>query len=360
MTLGGPEPAAAAVRTVVSRATDPAPPDMPVAGPLVDRFGRVVRKLRISLTDRCNFRCVYCMPEGDIPWIPSEEILTFDEIERVVRICAAMGVEKLRLTGGEPLLRPGVEELTARLVRVPGIRSVSMTTNGFLLPEKAAALKAAGLSGINISLDSLDRDRFRQLTRRDQLDRVLEGIAAAAAAGLQPIKINAVVMRGINDGEVETFLRWAREQPVDLTVRFIEFMPLDGSNVWTRDLVYTAAEILEQARRIGPVEPVHNDPADPARLYRFADGRGTFGIIASVSQPFCASCDRIRLTADGKIRNCLFAVEEFDLRELLRGGAGDETVAAAIRRAVWVKWRGHLINQKGFVKPQRAMYAIGG
>ncbi|EKP95701.1 GTP 3',8-cyclase MoaA [Thermaerobacter subterraneus] len=360
MTLGGPEPAAAAVRTVISRATDPAPPGMPTTGPLVDRFGRVVRKLRISLTDRCNFRCVYCMPEGDIPWIPTTEILTFAEIERVVRIVAGMGVEKIRLTGGEPLLRPGVEELVARLVRVPGIRSVSMTTNGFFLREKAGALKAAGLAGVNVSLDSLDRDRFRQLTRRDELDRVLDGIAAAAAAGLEPIKINAVVMRGFNDGEIETFLRWVREQPIQLTLRFIEFMPLDGSNVWTRDLVYTAAEILQQAQRIAPVVPLHNDPADPARLYRFADGRGTFGIIASVSQPFCASCDRIRLTADGKIRNCLFAVEEFDLRELLRGGADDEAVAAAIRRAVWAKWAGHLINQKGFVKPQRAMYAIGG
>ena len=360
MTLGGPEPAAAEVRTVVSRASDPVPPGMPTSGPLVDRFGRTVRKLRISLTDRCNFRCLYCMPEGDIPWIPTGEILTFDEIERVVRICAAMGVEKIRLTGGEPLLRPGVEEITARLARVPGIRAVSMTTNGLLLPQKAAALKAAGLAGINISLDSLDRDRFRQLTRRDELDRVLAGIAAAAEAGLAPIKINAVVMRGINDGEIETFLRWAREQPVDLTVRFIEFMPLDGSNVWTRDLVYTADEILAQARRIAPVEPLNNDPAEPARLYRFADGRGTFGIIASVSQPFCGACDRIRLTADGKIRNCLFAVEEFDLRELLRGGAGDGEIERAIRRAVWVKWRGHLINQQGFVKPRRAMYAIGG
>ena len=189
---------------------------------------------------------------------------------------------------------------------------------------------------------------------------MLAGIAAAAEAGLAPIKINAVVMRGINDGEIETFLRWAREQPVDLTVRFIEFMPLDGSNVWTRDLVYTADEILAQARRIAPVEPLNNDPAEPARLYRFTDGRGTFGIIASVSQPFCGACDRIRLTADGKIRNCLFAVEEFDLRELLRGGAGDGEIERAIRRAVWVKWRGHLINQQGFVKPRRAMYAIGG
>lgn len=360
MTLGGPEPAVAEVRTVVSRAADPSPPGMPTVGPLVDQFGRTVRKLRVSLTDRCNFRCLYCMPEGDIPWIPDEEILTFDEIERVVRICAAMGVEKIRLTGGEPLLRPGVEEITARLVQVPGIRSVSMTTNGFMLPGKAAALKAAGLSGVNVSLDSLDRDRFRQLTRRDQLERVLEGIAAAAEAGLRPIKINAVIMRGINDGEIETFLRWAREQPVQLTVRFIEFMPLDGSNVWTRELVYTADEILAQAERIAPVEALHNDPAEPARLYRFADGRGTFGIIASVSQPFCGACDRIRLTADGKIRNCLFAVEEFDLRGLLRGGATDHDVEQAIRRAVWVKWRGHLINQKGFVKPQRAMYAIGG
>ncbi|HEY8394543.1 MAG TPA: GTP 3',8-cyclase MoaA [Thermaerobacter sp.] len=360
MTLGRLRPATAAVTTHVSRSSDASPPGMPVEGPLVDQFGRVVRKLRISLTDRCNFRCLYCMPDGDIPWIPDPEILTPDEIERVVRICARMGVEKIRLTGGEPLLRPGVEDIVARIRRVPGVRAVSMTTNGFLLDKKAAALKAAGLQGVNVSLDSLDRDRFRQLTRRDELERVLAGIRAAAEAGLEPIKINAVIMRGINDGEIPTFLRWVREQPIALTVRFIEFMPLDGANVWTRDLVYTAEEMLEQARRIGPVEPLNNDPSDPARLYRFADGKGTFGIIASVSQPFCQSCDRIRLTADGKIRNCLFAVEEFDLREMLRGGASDAEIEQAIRRAVWVKWRGHLINQEGFVKPQRAMYAIGG
>ncbi|HEY8415042.1 MAG TPA: GTP 3',8-cyclase MoaA [Thermaerobacter sp.] len=360
MTLGRLGPATAAVTTHVSRISDATPPGMPVEGPLVDQFGRVVRKLRVSLTDRCNFRCLYCMPDGDIPWIPNEEILTVDEIERVVRICARMGVEKIRLTGGEPLLRPGVEEIVERIRRVPGIRTVSMTTNGFLLEQKAAVLKAAGLQGINVSLDSLDRDRFRQLTRRDELERVLAGIHAAARAGLEPIKVNAVVMRGINDEEIETFLRWAREQPVELTIRFIEFMPLDGSNVWTRELVYTADEILEQARRVAPVEEVHNDPSDPARLYRFADGRGTFGIIASVSRPFCHACDRIRLTADGKIRNCLFAVEEYDLREMLRGGATDGDIEQAIRRAVWVKWRGHLINQQGFVKPQRAMYAIGG
>ncbi|HEY8449777.1 MAG TPA: GTP 3',8-cyclase MoaA, partial [Bacillota bacterium] len=257
----------------------------PTTGPLRDRFGRVVRKLRISVTDRCNFRCIYCMPE-DVTFLPGDEILTFDEIERVVRIVAPLGVAKLRLTGGEPLLRPGLPDLIARLRRVPGIRSLSLTTNGFFLAEQARALHEAGLDGVNISLDTLDPDRFRQIARRGGLERVLAGIAAARAAGLRPIKINCVAMRGVNEGEIEAFLHWARREEV--VVRLIEFMPLDGDNIWERGLVLTAAEILAIAEGVGPVEPLDNPPSDPARLYRFRDGKGTFGIIASVSEPFCA------------------------------------------------------------------------
>lgn len=331
--------------------------DWPREGPLVDQFGRVVRKLRISVTDRCNFRCVYCMPE-DVRFMPSEEHLTFDEIERVVRIMAPMGVRKLRLTGGEPLLRPDLDRLVARLTAVPGIESVGMTTNAFFLARQARALKEAGLQGINISLDTMDRDRFIQIARRDYLDQVFEGIRAAEEAGIAPIKINCVAMRGVNDQDIETFLRWARERPY--VVRFIEFMPLDGDNIWERQMVFSAEEILEIARGVGDVVPEDNDPADPARRYRFADGRGAFGIIASVTQPFCGHCDRVRLTADGKIRNCLFALEEHDLRDLLRGGASDAEIEQAIRHAVWVKWAGHLINMPDFVKPSRTMHAIGG
>ena len=329
----------------------------PAAGPLVDAFGRVVRKLRISVTDRCNLRCRYCMPE-DPDFMASDQLLTFDEIERVVRIVAPLGVSKLRLTGGEPLLRPGIAELVGRLRRIPGVESVSLTTNGFFLADHARGLKAAGLDGINISLDSLDRLRFQQIARRDGLERVLAGIDAAVVAGIAPIKINCVVMRGVNDDEVEVFLRWCRERP--FTVRFIEFMPLDGDDIWERRLVLTAREILARAQRIGETVPLNNDPSEPARLYRFRDGQGTFGIIASVSEPFCAACDRIRLTADGKIRNCLFALEEYDLRAQLRGGATDGEIEQAIRRAVWAKWAGHRINGSDFVKPQRTMHAIGG
>lgn len=338
-------------------ADDLAETGWPASGPLIDQFGRVVRKLRISVTDRCNFRCVYCMAE-DVQFMPGNEILSYAEIERVVRILAPLGVQKLRLTGGEPLLRKNLDQLLQRLNRMEGIQSISMTTNAFFLKQQAHKLKAAGLKGINVSLDSLDRHRFHQIARRDYLDEVLEGITAAEEAGITPIKINCVAMKGVNDGEVEAFLHWAREKPYQ--VRFIEFMPLDGDNIWERELVLPAAEILERARAIGDVVSENNDPSDPARRYRFADGKGSFGLIASVSQPFCGHCDRIRLTADGKIRNCLFSLEEHDLRDLMRGGADDRAVEQAVRQAVWVKWAGHLINMPGFVKPKRTMHAIGG
>lgn len=297
------------------------------------------------------------MPE-DVQFLPTDEVLSFDEIERIVRIMVPMGVTKIRLTGGEPLLRPNLHQLVARLKAIDGVDSVTLTTNAFFLSKQAAELKKAGLDGINISLDTLDPERFRQIARRGDLRQVLKGIESAAEAGISPIKINCVVMRGINDGEVATMLRWAFQRPYQ--VRFIEFMPLDGTNVWERNLVFTKEEILQIASELGTVEPLNNDPAEPARLYRFKDGQGLFGIIASVSQPFCRTCDRIRLTAEGKIRNCLFALEEYDLRALLRGGADDRQIEQAIRHAVWVKWEGHLINQPGFVKPDRPMHAIGG
>lgn len=329
----------------------------PASGPLVDQFGRRVRRMRVSVTDHCNLRCTYCMPE-DVRFLPTSEFLTFDEIERVVRIAAAMGVDKIRLTGGEPLLRPDIADLVARLKAVPGVTTVSMTTNGIGLTEQATKLKTAGLDGINISLDSLDPERFRQIARRGGLERVLAGIEAAEASGIEPVKLNCVVMRGINDEDVVPLLRRALERPGH--IRFIEFMPLDADNIWERNLVFTKAEILSLAETVAPFQPVGNNPADPARLYRFEKGKGLFGVIASVSEPFCGTCDRIRLTAEGRLRNCLFALEEHDLRGLLREKADDEAIGAAIRAAVWDKWAGHLIDMPQFVKPDRTMHAIGG
>lgn len=324
---------------------------------LVDKFGRTVRKMRVSVTDRCNFRCVYCMPEGDIPWLPKEHIISYEEIERVTTIAARLGVTNLRLTGGEPLVRRDVPELVRLLKAVPGIKKVSMTTNGFYLPALAERLQKAGLDGVNISLDTLERDKFMRITRRDYLLQVLDGIQAANDAGLTPIKINVVIMRGYNDDEIPHFLEWGRQ--TGHQVRFIEFMPLNGDGPWSPDLVVPVEELLQKARQVGAFELRNNDPSAPAQEYAFIDG-GTFGIIPTVSRPFCAQCDRIRLTADGKIRNCLFAISEHDLRGLLRSGASDEELADALLNAVWAKWEGHMINEARFVKPKRAMYAIGG
>lgn len=322
----------------------------------VDAFGRIVRKLRISVTDRCNLRCVYCMPE-DAAWLPKEEILTFEEIERVARVCVAYGVRKIRLTGGEPLARRGLEKLIERLAGIDGLQSLAMTTNAYYLRGRADALRQAGLQSLNISLDTLRPDRFALLARRGGFESVMDGIEAALEAGF-PVKINMVVMKGFNDDEVPDFLRWGRRRGV--VVRFIEFMPLDGDRIWNADLVATAEEILQAARKVADFEEAGGDGRDPARLYRYADGGGEFGIIASVSRPFCGACDRIRLTADGKIRNCLFANRETDLKPILRGGADDKELAGAIAADVAVKWAGHLINRPGFVQPERAMHAIGG
>lgn len=324
---------------------------------LIDQFGRQARKLRISVTDRCNFRCVYCMPE-DVVFKDRDEILNFSEIERVARVAVGLGIEQIRLTGGEPLARRDMEYLVQLLVKIPGLKAVNMTTNGYFLPGKAVALKQAGLDGVNISLDTLDRDRFVLLTRRDYLQKVLDGIDAALEAELLPIKVNMVVMRGYNDDEIEQFVEFARTRPI--SVRFIEFMPLDNGGVWNNDLVVPAKEIIERAHAVAPLEPVVHNASDPARRHRFVDGLGEIGVIASVTEPFCAHCDRIRLTADGKVRNCLFGLDEYDVMQVLRSGGSDADIAAVFQEAVHNKWAGHLINQEGFVQPERTMHAIGG
>ncbi len=324
---------------------------------LADRYGRIARRLRISVTDRCNFRCVYCMPE-EVTWIRKNEILSFEEMERLTRLFVDFGVDRVRLTGGEPLARRDLPALCARLTAVPGLREVTLTTNGQALDRHAKALWDAGLRRLNISLDTLDRERFVQIARRDFLGDVLRGIGAAEAAGFRPIKVNMVVMRGVNEDEVPAFARLARERGWD--VRYIEFMPLDGDHTWNRDKVVPAAEIEQAVASVHPIVPKDNDPADPAREYGFADGRGSFGIIASVTRAFCSTCDRLRLTADGRFRTCLFATEELDLKTPLRAGAGDEELGRLIAEAVWMKKPGHLIGQREFVQPARAMYAIGG
>jgi len=327
---------------------------------LHDSFGRVVDDLRISLTDRCNFRCLYCMPLEGLAWLPKPEILTFEEIIRFVRIMMGLGVKTIRLTGGEPTVRESVEELVAGLAQLsPGL-DLSMTTNGFLLPKKAAALARAGLKRINISLDTLRPDRFKQIVRVKGIEvgHVLDGMAAAEAAGLHPIKINMVVMRGQNDDEVVEMAALGREKGYQ--VRYIEFMPLDGERGWSRMMVFPAREILDRINRVFPLLSANGRDHEPATRYRFADGRGEVGVIASVTEPFCGSCNRIRLTADGQIRTCLFSLKEHSLKQFLRSGASDEEIACFVREAVWQKEPGHRINEADFVQPARTMAAIGG
>ena len=323
---------------------------------LVDPFGRTVRDLRISVTDRCNFRCQYCMPAEGMQWLPREEILSFEEIERFARICIqAFGFNGIRLTGGEPLVRAHLPELVQRLARL-GV-DVALTTNGATLRLHASALADAGLKRINISLDSLQKERFLELTRRDELDRVLDGIDAALDAGLNPVKINAVMMRGINDDEIIDFAEFGRNKGV--TVRFIEFMPLEAGDVWNEGLVVPAQEIVETINRVLPLEPVVRGN-EPAERWRYSDGNGEVGVIASVTKPFCGNCDRVRLTAEGQFRTCLFAVDEFDMRALLRSEVGADVVAKAISDAVGTKWAGHAIGQVNFIRPKRTMSQIGG
>ncbi len=325
---------------------------------LVDSHGRVHTNLRLSITDRCNFRCVYCMPE-ETTFHPRAEILTYEELVRLARIAVRLGVDKIRLTGGEPLVRRDVCRLVAALNSIPGLRDLSLTTNGVRLPELAAELRSAGLNRLNISLDSLDPVRFQEMTRRDNLAQVMAGIEAAAVAGFNPIKINAVAIRGFTEPELLAFAELARDRRFQ--VRFIEFMPLDGDEGWNADRVLTQDEILVA---IGSKYPLARASAavhsDPATVYRFLDGRGEIGIVPTVSEPFCAQCNRLRITADGKLRNCLFAVDETDLKSPLRAGADDEALAWAFVDCVAAKWPGHLINQAAFARPERNMSQIGG
>ncbi|QDV38125.1 GTP 3',8-cyclase MoaA [Tautonia plasticadhaerens] len=326
---------------------------------LVDRFGRVHNNLRISVTDRCNIRCTYCMPEL-VQFLPRQELLTFEEIERFVRVSTALGIDKIRLTGGEPLVRRDLPVLVGKLANVPGIVDVGLTTNGMLLAPAARALFDAGLRRINVSLDTMDPARFERLTRRPGFEKVIEGILAAKEAGFDPVKVNAVAIKGETDEDVVPLGRFAREHGLEL--RFIEYMPLDAGNAWERDKVLYASEILDLlSRGIGPLSPAPDqDPRAPAVDYDYDDGGGRVGLIASVSRPFCGSCNRVRLTADGKLRNCLFALDETDIRALIRGGAPDSELAEALRESVAAKWEGHQINAANFIKPERLMHSIGG
>src|SRR5215207_6710774 len=324
---------------------------------LIDPFGRVVKDLRISVTDRCNFRCTYCMPEEGMTWLPRSEVLTFEEIERLARVMIEHhGVDSIRLTGGEPTVRARLPLLVERLAAL-GI-DVAMTTNGATLRLLAGELRRGGLRRINISLDTLQRERFLAMTRRDELARVLDGIDAAIEAGFAPVKINTVVQRGVNDDELVDLATFGRERGVE--VRFIEFMPLDASGGWADGSVVGQDEIVERIGAVYPLEQLPARGAAPADRWRYLDGVGTVGVIPSVTKPFCGDCDRVRLTADGQFRTCLFATDEHDLRRAMRAGETDDQLAARIERAVGTKWAGHKINQIDFVRPKRSMSQIGG
>jgi len=331
-----------------------------VAGPLVDRFGRVHTDLRISVTDRCNLRCFYCMPEAGVAFRSSGEILRFEEIQRFVQVAARLGIREVRLTGGEPLVRKGVCRLVEMLAAVPGIDDLAMTTNGVLLPEHAEALKAAGLSRLNISLDTLDRRKFHQIARRDELPRVLDGIAAAERAGFRRTKLNALAIRGYTEDEVVPLARFARRHGMEL--RFIEFMPLDGDDLWDAGRVLPGEQILKiLAGALGPLERVTRDGSrGPATEYRFLDGGPPIGLVNSVSDPFCDRCSRLRLTADGKVRNCLFSMEEWDARAVLRAGGSDEPLAELVIEAVRAKRKKHGCRSGRFSRTGRSMHQIGG
>jgi cyclic pyranopterin phosphate synthase len=328
--------------------------------PLIDSFGRVHDNLRVSVTDRCNIRCFYCMPETGVQFVERREILDFEEIERFVRIAVSLGIRKLRVTGGEPLLRRDLPVLIGRLSAIPGIKDLALTTNGVLLPQLAEPLYQAGLRRLNVHLDTLDRQRFLQITRRDEIEKVLAGLELCKKLGYKKIKINAVAVKNLVEPDIVPLARFAREN--DYEVRYIEFMPLDAQNLWDRSKVLLADDILAMlSREIGPLVPVPDpDPRAPASEYQFADGIGRIGLIASVSRPFCLNCNRLRLTADGHLRYCLFAVEEDDVKTLLRSGASDAEIEALVRRNVAGKWIGHEINSTRFVAPPRPMYSIGG
>ncbi len=337
---------------------NPSEPDTAAHSPLVDSFGREADDLRVSVTDRCNFRCTYCMPEEGLPWLPKEEILRFEEIQRLVSIFVRLGVKEVKLTGGEPTVRRELPLLVSMLRTANPDLTISMTTNGFLLDRLAVPLAEAGLERVTVSCDSLMRHRFAEMTRRDAFDRVMDGLHAAQSAGLTPIKLNCVVIAGTNDDEVLDFARFARESTYE--VRFIEYMPLDAEQKWERDKVIPSAEIIETINRVFPLV-ADGDGAEPANLFRFADGApGAIGVISSVTEPFCDSCNRLRLTTEGQLRACLFALEETDLRGPMRAGAEDEELEQLIRSAVWAKWQGHRINHPDFQRPGRSMSMIGG
>ncbi len=337
----------------------PPPSSFPAYGPLVDSFGRIHSDLRISVTDRCNIRCFYCMPETGGIFTPASRLLSFSQISDFVAAALPLGISKIRLTGGEPLLRPHLAELVSALAPLPAIKDLALTTNGVLLAGAATSLYQAGLRRLNIHLDTLDRERFRTITRRDDLPRVLAGIAAAQAAGFRQIKVNAVAIKGLTEPDIISLVRWGREH--DIQVRFIEFMPLDADQIWSLDRVLTADRILAiLTDAFGPLQPVpESDPGAPATRYRFDDGFEV-GIIASVSRPFCMNCNRLRLTSDGKLRYCLFAREETDVRQLLETPGSRHAVQSAIRSTIWNKWIGHDIHQNTFSSPDRGMYSIGG
>ncbi|MCX6622237.1 MAG: GTP 3',8-cyclase MoaA [Acidobacteria bacterium] len=327
---------------------------------LVDSFGRIHNNLRVSVTDRCNIRCFYCMPEQGVEFVPRSEILSFEEMAQFVRIAAGLGVTKVRVTGGEPLVRRNLPALIRQITAIPQIRDLALTTNGVLLAEQAEALHEAGLRRINIHLDTLSPERFLEITRRDDFHRVMEGIGECQRLGYGPIKINAVAVKHLTEPDIVPLARFGRENGIE--IRYIEFMPLDAQGLWDRSKVLLADDILAMLEsEIGPLEAIPDaDVRAPATEYRFRDGKGSVGFIASVSRPFCLNCNRLRLTADGKLRYCLFAIEETDVKGLLRSGAPEEEIAAVVREVVQRKWIGHEINSTQFVAPPRPMYSIGG
>ena len=338
-----------------------APADAPGSGPLVDRFGREHRDLRISLTDRCSLRCTYCMPEQGNEWLARQSILSTGEIERVARIAASLGVSTFRLTGGEPLLRRDLEDVIGRLSALSTPRGpveVAMTTNAIGLEKRLPALIDSGLGRLNISVDTIREDRFRDLTRRDRLADVLAGIRAAAASDLTPLKLNAVAMRGVNDDELADLVQFALDHGAQM--RFIEQMPLDAGHTWDRGQMVTREEILEALSARWTLEPVPGRGGAPAESWRLGGTDQTVGVIASVTAPFCGACDRVRLTADGQLRNCLFSNSEFDLVPLLRGSGSDADIERVMRECIWKKLPGHAINDPSFLQPSRGMNAIGG
>ena len=327
---------------------------------LKDKFGREIHDLRISVTDRCNFSCIYCKSADPKNYFPRRELLNWEEFLRLSRVLAGLGIRKVRVTGGEPLLRPGVVDFISRLRRIDGLEDVAITTNGYLLPEIARDLAAAGAPRVTVSLDSLDAAKFTRMTRTPRsLEKVMAGIEAALEAGLKPVKVNIVLVRGFNDDEIVDFARLARKR--DIVLRFIEFMPLDADHSWKRELVVTAREIVAAIAPVFPlVEEPRHSPSETALRYRFADGQGEIGIIAPISIPFCGQCSRIRLTADGKLRTCLFSMEEYDVRHLVRNGAADSDIERFFLKAVHQKEPGHRINEPDFVQPDRTMVYIGG